>query len=140
MLHTHASFRGEFSKDREDTDPSGRVLADLIVQHLSGDGLHVTRRDSTDYSHTFDVLADKRRFGATVGLVDDGDREWLFFAESSLGWLPRLFGQRDDAEHLRVLRSAHGALSADPRVSELRWYTEEEWNNNPAGGVVEPAG
>jgi hypothetical protein len=138
MLRTHASFRGQFSKDRTGTEPPGGPIAELIRQGLEAAGSRVENGDSTDYSHTFTIVESGRCFAAMVGLVDDGDREWLFFAESTLGWLTRLLGQRDESEHLRVLRAVHGALAADHRISDLRWYSKDEWNQNPGGGAAEP--
>ena len=127
-----------FPIDRIGTDPPGEPIADFIVEHLTKSGCRVNRRRSTDYSHTFDVHVGKVCFNAAVGLVDDGDREWLFFADSTLGWFTRLFRTTDALSHYQVLMRVHEALSYDPRISEVRWYTADEWNTNPSDGVGEP--
>lgn len=138
MLRSWASFRGNFPKDHADNEPPGKPLADLLADSLGRSGVVISGRDSTDYSHVFGIHAGDQRFSAGVGLVDDDDREWLLYIVATTNWLSRLFGKRDEQSHRIILRSVHEALSADRRVSGLRWYTEYEWNTNPSGGVSEP--
>ena len=138
MIRTHASFRGHFPKDRLGNDPPGGPLAELVARGLAERGYVVSDRDSTDYSHTFTVRSGERRYFAMIGVADDGDREWLLFLQESPSLLARLFGRRDEGDHLRLLRAVHDCLIGDPRIAELRWYTEQEWNSNPSGGTVAP--
>jgi hypothetical protein len=137
-VRTHASFTGRFSKDRDEDDgPPGGELAQALATGLEERGLTVLL-DETDYSFALDISSPAGTFFGMVGLVDDGDREWLVFVEPSHA--RKLFGKRPPADVESVLGSVHEVLSADDRVSALRWYTEEEWNTNPEGGASSPAG
>jgi hypothetical protein len=136
MIRSHASFQGDFPKERTENEPAGREIADLLSSQLPGKGLLVHRRDSTEYSHTLHIRAGKSRFYAEIGLVDDGDREWLVFVEPAVRWLFRIVGV--SSTHRRALEAVHEILANDSRISQLRWYTEREWNNNPFNGVPTP--
>lgn len=140
MTRTHASFRGDFPKDRQETAPPGEPLADLIASGFVEGGCVVSGRGSTDYSHTLEVRSGANRYLGMIGLVEDGDREWLFFLEHRPSLLGQLLGRRDEANHLQLLKLAHGCLSGDTRISALRWYTEQEWNTNPNAGTADPVG
>jgi hypothetical protein len=138
LVRSHASFRAEFPKDRVGTAPPGEPIADLVIDYLTRSGFIVSNRTSTDYSHTFCIHAENRRFDAGIGLVDDGDREWLLYADSSISWFWRLIGKSDSSSHQKVLLAVHEALSTDQRISKLRWYTVDEWNTDPSGGTLKP--
>ena len=139
-MRTHASFLGRFPKDNSGDDPPGGPLADLIANHLAHSGCKVSDREPTEYSHTFSVRLDSRSFEVAIGLVDDGHREWLIFVESSMVPLARWFGWSDRDQYLVVLRAVHECLSTDSRISDLRWYTADEWNSHPEAGVASPDG
>ena len=132
-MKTHASFVSSVSKERGDGDsPPGNELSALLSEALPRHGVEVVDSGRTDYSHTFHLRSGRRSFYAMVGLVDDEHpREWLFFADSSLGRVRRLLGASDEDEHRAVLEAAHRVLSADPRISEVRWYTADDWNKRP---------
>ena len=138
-MKTHASFRGDFPKDHSPEGPAGHELADLLSSKLTEQGF-VVRRGETDYSHEMVIHSSGARFNVMVGLVDDGDREWLFFADSCLGWFARILGKRDDHAHRGLLEAVHKLLTEDYRIQDLRWYTPEEWNTAPQGGSTSPAG
>jgi hypothetical protein len=137
-MRTHASFCGSFPEDEDGEDPPGGPLADLIATHLTQSGFKVSNRDSTEYSHTFVVRADSRSFEVMLGAVADEDHPWLLFVESSLFPLARWFGWRDHEQHVKVLLAVHECLGTDSRISDLRWYTADEWNKHPERGAASP--
>ena len=116
-MRNHVSFVAEFPKTRgDDGSPPGLELATWLSTALGQQGLDTSDRDETDYSCTIAISHAKHTFNAMLGLVDDvHPREWLFFVESRLGRVRRLFGQSDDQELSQVLAAVHEALVQDPR-------------------------
>jgi len=141
-MRTHASFRGDFPEDHavkpESHEPPGGPIADLMADHLGRVGIRISNRDSTDYSHCFFADSNGRQFYVTVGLVGDGDRQWLVMADATVLFFLRWLGRRDDQQHQQLLTTIHQCLAGDSRISALRWYTPDEWNSALEGGTAHP--
>ena len=85
-----------------------------------------------DWGWCFGAKAGQRSFLIGVGLYEDDavPNRWLIFIDSQLGSVKRmLFGQADQAEHLAVCEAIERALKGEPRISEIRWFTETDFKS-----------
>ncbi len=106
-------------------------MADFMESELNARGLLVDARRNTEDSHVFHVISGSRRFGLLLGLIEDDEREWLILTYSRLGRVRRIFGARDNDEYRAMLAAIHEVLLADERISNVRWYTEQGWHDDP---------
>ena len=115
-------------------DDCAQWLIDRLVSQCSE---KVDERPTQeDWGWCFCVTTGQRDFMIGVGLCEDEDspNTWLVFIESQLGWLSRkLLGQSDDAELLAVCGLIDRALKSDPEISDVRWYTKEDWMRGENG-------
>jgi len=85
-----------------------------------------------DWGWCFGVTVGQRSFLVGVGLYEDDDvpNRWLVFIDSQLDSLKRkLFGQTDQAEHLRVCEAIDQVLKGELSVSEIRWFIAADFEN-----------
>ncbi len=126
---TEVSFR---SLSGEPPGPSrARDLAHSLVKALSSDGFACSVPEDVDYAFAFRCRVSRRDFYLLVGYVGDGIREWLVSITSDLGWLRRIFGDSDEHELRQISAVLHNILSSSDELEDVRWYTLEEWNDDP---------
>ena len=130
-LRTIVSFQAHFGYASPEGMPAGAAMADFLESELNARGLLVDARRNTEDSHVFHVISGSRRFGLLLGLIEDDEREWLILTYSRLGRVRRIFGARDDDEYTAMAAVIHEVLCADERISDVRWYTEQSWHENP---------
>ncbi|MBT8399119.1 MAG: hypothetical protein KJO98_01475 [Rhodothermia bacterium] len=110
-----------------------RDLSHSLVNALGSDGFECSIPEDIDYAFAFRCRVAGRDFYFLVGYVGDGVREWLVSVTSDLGWFRRLFGEDDQQELRRLTTAIHKLLSSSDELRDVRWYTLEEWNEDPAG-------
>ncbi|CAA9380127.1 MAG: hypothetical protein AVDCRST_MAG93-9115 [uncultured Chloroflexia bacterium] len=139
-MRTHVSFQSDFSQDAGPSEPAGRELAQWIASGLRAAGYTVgTPANLENYAYSFDCGKANVAHTITVALVGDGVLEWLVLAEPKISTARRLLakvgikpGQPSASPELGTLvTSIHELLRADPHIRSIRWYTTEEWDNDP---------
>ncbi len=128
-MRTEVSFQTTIDEPVEQ-NPAGD-LATWISNELIASGMQTSKPEDIDYAYAFRCRVDGRDFYLLVGYVGDGARQWLISTNSGLGWLRKLFGANDQAEHVQVTDHIHRILSTGHGISEIRWYTVDDWNNDP---------
>ena len=73
----------------------------------------------------------RRNFFLMIGEVDDGVRQWLVSTKSELGIFAYLMGSRDYQEYEVLLGVLHDVLTSIPGLTDLRWYTLNDYNERP---------
>ncbi len=130
-IRTNVSFRADFDQSDGNGLPPGSDLANYLADEFAERGLMLEARSTTDDSHVFNVISGSRKFGLLLGLIEDDEREWLILSFSKLSRMRRMFGARDDDEYAAMLAAVDEVLQADDRFNSIRWYTMDEWQNDP---------
>ena len=126
----YVSFDGPFGKPDAGTFEEGGIpdAARAVAAGLGSAGIpHSTPSNRGDWAYDFAAGPEGTRVELIVASTDD-DRPFVASIECSAG----LFAGRARKE---ALASTHGAvciaihreLSANPVISKLRWWTEEQW-------------
>ena len=84
-----------------------------------------------DYAYALYCNVEEEPFWILVGAVEDGERVWLLFARPNAGPLARLWRKPDASKQQTLSTTLHRILQADGRFTSVRWYTAEDWNNDP---------
>lgn len=139
-MRTHVTFQADFSKDAGPSEPAGRELAQSLASYLAGAGYASgPPQPHEGYAFTFDCQREKHVFTVFVGLVDDGELEWLVFVVPYIGSVARLLqkvrgsrAKNPDSPQLHALcTTIHQYLRENQRFRSVRWYTTEGWDTNP---------
>lgn len=125
-MRTQATFRWT----SEEPDAT-RVLAGLIADGLAEADFGCTEIEDLDYAHAFRTMIGRRNFFLMIGEVDDGVRQWLVSTKSELGIFAYLMGSRDYQEYEVLLGVLHDVLTSIPGLTDLRWYTLNDYNERP---------
>jgi hypothetical protein len=129
MLRTHVSFE---SSPGENVDVAAAAeLALQLLTALKKHGVAATAVRALDYAQEFELRQGGRTFYSMLGPANDEGRQWLWFADSTLGALARLVGRRDESEHVALLQ-AMDAVLRELGMNSIRWYTAADWNEAPA--------
>jgi hypothetical protein len=125
-MHTQATFRWA----SEDPD-AARALTGLIAAGLAEADFGCTEIEDLDYAHAFRTIIGRRNFFLMIGEVDDGVRQWLVSTKSELGIFAYLMGSRDYQEYEVLIGVLHDVLTSIPGLTDLRWYTLNDYNERP---------
>ncbi len=128
-MRTEVSFQTTTDEPLEQ-NPAGD-LATWLSNELLAAGLQTSKPENVDYAFALRCHVDGRDFYLLVGYVGDGIRQWLVSTNSGLGWLKRLLGASDKTEHARLTREIHRVLSTNDAISDIQWYTVDDWNDDP---------
>ena len=129
MLRTHVSFESTPGAVIDSADAA--ALAPQLITALKQHGVAATPVRALDYAQEFELRYGGRTFYSMLGPANDEDRQWLWFADSTLGAWARLVGRRDESEHTVVLQAMNAVLH-ELRMQSVRWYTAADWNEAPA--------
>ncbi|WP_337187860.1 hypothetical protein [Phenylobacterium sp.] len=132
-------FRSTLPKDIIETEdgsgfvqPPGKSVADALEEIFRTLGFDVDGPDpESDFVWEMGVSKGSRNFGAWLNLVDD---YYLTFKNPSS--IDRLLGRIPEA-YVDLLRGCSRELGADPRFSDVRWFTHRELDGD-APGEAEP--
>ena len=127
-MRTHVSFESKPGTAVDVADAT--ALAPRLTEGLQRRGLGVTEIRALDYAQEFELRQGARTFYSMLGTVNDDVRQWLWFADSTLGGLARLVGRHDEAEHTAVLQGMHAVLG-ELGMQSIRWYEAADWNEAP---------
>ncbi len=130
-MKTEVSFSATFADPLAGDDAKAKSLAEFFIEKLVENGYQCSKAEDLDYAFAFRCIVDDRNFYLIVGLVDDEDREWLLSTNSDLGRIKRLFGGTDVEQHKALTQVLHSIMEPESRISNVRWYTAEDWNNRP---------
>ncbi len=125
-MRTQATFRWS----SEDPNPA-RALTGVIADGLAAAGFGCTDIEDLDFAYAFRSLVGRRNFFLMVGEVDDGVRQWLVSTKSELGVFAYLMGSRDHQEYEVLTGVLHDLLGSLPGLTDLRWYSLEDYNERP---------
>ncbi len=125
-MHTQATFR--WTSEEPD---AARVLTRLIADGLAVADFGCTEIEDLDYAHAFRTVVGRRNFFLMIGEVDDGIRQWLVSTKSELGIFAYLMGSRDYQEYEVLVGVLHDVLTSIPGLTDLRWYTLNDYNERP---------
>jgi len=125
-MQTQATFR--WTSGEPD---AARTLTGLIADGVTEAGFGCTEIEDLDYAHAFRTVIGRRNFFLMIGEVDDGVRQWLVSTKSELGIFAYLMGSRDYQEYEVLVDVLHDVLSSIPGLTDLRWYTLNDYNERP---------
>jgi hypothetical protein len=114
----------------DDPDPA-RTLTELIAGGITEAGFGCTPIEDLDYAYAFRAVVGRRNFFLMIGAVDDGVRQWLVSTKSELGVFGYLMGSRDHQEYAVLTGVLHAKLRSLPNLTDLRWYSLEDYNERP---------
>jgi len=117
--------------DTETEEPAGRAFADSLALGAEGHGLLQEAVDQHgSYGWHFVAGTSEQRLWCMLQRSD----QWLLIAKPEVPFLKRLLGRRADAgSHRRVCEALHAAALGIPGVSNIRWFTEAEFQNQQPG-------
>ncbi len=121
--------------------PQGLALDEALRDRLVASGRSVENRWATVTGHAFDVHLNGRRFDVVFQLDDPEAGRWSLSVERRRGFFP--WARRPDPIGTQaVAEDVHDALSANPRIANVRWYTDAQWvDGRPtAPGTPTPPG
>lgn len=101
------------------------------MEGLRAAGYECSQPSDIGYAETFRCTVDDQDFSIVVGLMDDGVREWLVSTNSRLRYWHRLWKSPDTESHRKLAKAVHRVLKADPLLTDLRWYTSEDFAQSP---------
>lgn len=117
----------------------GEDLAGWLAEALKRAGIGtITEPWQEDWGWQLRVDNDAGAFFVSVGLIEE-EKTWLVFVEPSRPLLPTLFGRKDEAGLKGVVDALEAVLSKADGVSELRWFTHEEFSKHEASGLFHGA-
>lgn len=128
MLRTHVSFESQLGITVDGA--AAAALASRLIAALQARGIAVAAVQALDYAQEFEVRQGERAFHSMLGPANDGIRQWLWFADSTLGAIAKLIGRRDESEHTAVLQAMHDVLR-ELSMQSIRWYEPADWNEAP---------
>jgi hypothetical protein len=106
----------------------GRGVATIIAEMLRRLGCEVEEPEHAhEHGWQFDAVFQRRRFFCQVT-----DIEEIYLLVQNPIWLERVRGKHPQA-YVDLLRGLARELEADPRFSELRWFTQRELDSHASG-------
>src|SRR6266481_1529285 len=122
---------GSKPTDSETEEPAGRPFADALARGAEGHGLLHEAVDQHDsYGWYFVAGTAEQRVWCMLQRSD----QWLLITKPEVPFLKRLIGKRaDTGSYRRVCEALHAAALGLPGVSNIRWFTEAEFQNQQPG-------
>lgn len=127
-MKTHVSFKRDSVTLNNESQPFGEDIATAMVSSFADQGLGDGLLDSLDYAFTFVAPASTRSCYVMLGLVDDGPRQWLISCNPCRGILDWLTRRNYDDDIRSVVNAIQCYLTNDDGVTEIRWYSASDWN------------
>ena len=129
-IRNHISFQADF--DDGDLYPQGKNLSGYLADCLMAKGI-VTQPHEIyeDFAWSFFCIVADKKFMVLVGKIDDEVREWLVCSEPAMGILSQLLRKPSVTEHQLLNRALQEILSSNQAFQNIRWYTENDWNQQP---------
>ena len=133
--------------DSFDSPPPGRALADDLAQALQQAGLSasypVSQWESYGWEFTMNVdgrdvwfmLQSTAWPASEEGSPSDPSGEWLVISDTPRRFLEKLRGLTFEESHQKAVTILASVL-AQPRFTNIRWFTKEEFESQGGRGEV----
>lgn len=134
-MKTHVEFRSDLfppsDEDEESMHPDrfGKRLADFLVAGLRSKGLEPNEPIAEDWGWAVTIKNDDFRLWIGCGQYGDDLDRFLCFIEPHAPVIRRLFRKIDTSGPVLALqRALNEVLSASLGITEIRWWTYDEFN------------
>jgi hypothetical protein len=132
-LRNYLTFTAPGLPDEEASlhPPAGKEYAEYIKRGLPTAGVPVEGdlQEHDSYGWAFDARVD----GIRVWCMLQASDQWLLITKPALRFWNRVLGKSADAEHRATCEAIHQVLSHMPEVTDLRWYSEQEFRARQPG-------
>ena len=112
----------------DDSPPPGRVIAARLVARLRQAGAVVTHDVTPWESYGWEFGL--RSADVTVSCVLQASDTWLLITRPVRSFVDRLRGRDVTNEHEAVRLAIDRALTSDPEIHGVRWYTRREFERS----------
>ena len=141
MIQHFATFKSSLPDDSIEAEgeivvPCGHELMDLIRTAFQRSGYEATEIDQhSSYGWAFDATGSEGCFWLMIQYPEP----WLLMIQDSRPIWKRTFAGKADFE--RFINRSHGIMQSVFEISDLRWVTERDWQEearrgNPLGEHV----
>lgn len=146
-MKTHVEFRSDnfpaYPGEEEEVNPGrwGRRLAEFIAAGLKEGGIAAREPFAEDWGWIVEIENDSFRLWVGCGNYEEYSDGFLCFVEPSKPVVRRWFKKiSTEREVLAVTAALNSLLSSHASIHDVRWWTEQEFNNpraeQSAGGDV----
>lgn len=120
MGYTHLEFRADYPRE------AGRGVAERLVSAMRLAGFETAQLVAEDWGWACTLSAEGLSLLLGCGAYAEYDDGWLCFVEGPKGGMKRLLQPRAArALGQKAVATMHGAIAADPRCRDLKWWTDD---------------
>jgi len=122
----------------------GDDLARWFIERLKSRGIHTeSEPGQEDFGWYMTFRVGETDYDLVIAYRPGGEGQlgdWMCTLERSAGLVGSLFGARKRSIQFDALEALHGVLSTAPEISNLRWYTDEDYQKEENGQETPTAG
>lgn len=134
MIRRCASFRWNVAIGETERQPFAGTEVANLVGAIRAAGIDVAGPEDADFA--WNIRADLVHIGMDCKLGFVEKTLWLLtcspYRRTFMDWLLQRSWQQEQMDFLKRL---DGVLRAQPAITDLRWFTQEEWDQVTAGGT-----
>lgn len=130
MKRNYATFEADVPEDAEWDEsenlivPGGRNLMTAFAEQLQRKGWRCSAPEQHSfYGWTFEVATPS----GTVEVLIQFPEPWLLLLVRPQTFFQKLLGRLDHRVEESLLEAVHEILATDPRISNLRWWSHEDY-------------
>lgn len=131
MVRTFANFVWDVHVPEGDEPPLAKAEVASFVNSLVSAGLNPTPLVDHGYAWGFSCTLPHLSMDCLFGLVGGEPSRWLLACSPRRGWFDWCRGRWHEDEQRHFARIVDESLRTDPRVSDLVWFTQDEWDRSP---------
>ena len=124
MIRTFARFAWDITIPNTAQQPYAETEVQGLIAILRASGLDVTEPEDAEYAWDFYAKLTHLQMYCRLGLVEN----WLLTCHPQLGFTNWLFRRSWEPEQQEFVERLTKELEADDRISNLRWFTQAEWD------------
>ena len=125
MVRTYANFMWDLDIPEDEEPPYAAVEVEEFRERLRVAGLDLSPPEYAQYCWDFTCQLPHIWLACSLGRIDHC--EWLFACDPSRRLASWLHWGRWDDEQEHFVSVVDSVLRTDTRVTNLRWYTRQEW-------------